>query len=105
METAQAADGGDGRSRRRRDRTARARLRRRTPTRRRPGARRSAAAVSLLDRALDLAAGIALGDRASLVDPLLAPRQPQLELHLAVREVERERHQRHPTLCDLGAKL
>src|SRR5207342_3331404 len=63
------------------------------------------AAFALAQRPVDLAAGVAVGERAALVDALLALGEAQLDLHAAVCEVEGERHERHPPLRDLLPEL
>src|SRR5262245_3045752 len=52
-----------------------------------------------LERALHLAARVALREIAALVDPLLAPGDRELDLDLAVLEVEPRRDEREPLLA------
>ena len=58
-----------------------------------------------LERPLDAALGLAVGDVASLVAELLAPRERELDLHAPVLEVEPGRDERQAALGDLRGEL
>src|SRR5262245_13816502 len=53
------------------------------------------------ERALHLPLRVSLGEVAPLVDPLLAPRDRDLDLHAAVLEVELGGHERQALLAHL----
>ena len=57
--------------------------------------------AAALQRALDLALGVALGDDAALVGALAAAREGDLDLHAAVLEVHADRDEREALLAHL----
>src|SRR2546428_1901117 len=56
-------------------------------------------------RALDLALGLALGDRLTLLELPLAPSQAELDLRKAVHEIHAHRHEREPLLIHLAREV